>query len=105
MASGRSGTGAWRYRHNRAAMLAASDVCWLCGHGGARTADHIITAKDWPPGVPGFDDVTNLAPAHGTSGSGRDRIHNRCPEPNCQKLCNQSRGARWTPGSLRSVDW
>src|SRR5262249_7169485 len=30
------------YRRNRAAVLASSDVCHLCGLGGADTADHLV---------------------------------------------------------------
>jgi hypothetical protein len=95
--SGRSGTGSARYRRNRAILLAADTRCWLCGHGGAATADHVVGDPDWPRlpdgrRVPGFDDLTNLAPAHGTMGAGRDRVHNPCPV--CRQLCNQVRGAR-----------
>lgn len=90
------------YRRNRRLILAASDLCHLCGHGGARTGDHIIPPKQWPPGVPGVDSVANIAPAHGTMGSGRHRIHNRCTT--CGKLCNQSR--RDTPiVPIRSRTW
>jgi hypothetical protein len=94
--SGRSGTGAYTYRRNRGILLAGSDLCALCGHYGARTADHKITAKDWPKNpltgrpLPGFDDLTNLQPAHGTMG-GR-QPDNPCPV--CGLLCNQRRGAR-----------
>lgn len=78
-------------------MLSQNDVCGICGHGGSLTGDHIITAKHWPRGadgkpLPGLDDLSNLRPAHGTMGSGRDRLHNHCPT--CGRLCNQSRGAR-----------
>jgi 5-methylcytosine-specific restriction endonuclease McrA len=95
--SGRAGTGGWVYRKNRAALLAENTICWLCGHPGARTADHVITHKDWPRTpdgrlAPGFDDLSNLRPAHGAMGAGRTVIHNRCQV--CGELCNQSRGAR-----------
>jgi hypothetical protein len=93
--SGRGGTGNASYRRNRALLLAANETCALCGHGGARTADHIIPDRAWPRGpdgkrLPGFDDLGNLQPAHGTSGAGRAVLHNRCPT--CGKLCNQSKG-------------
>lgn len=93
--SGRSGTGGSVYRRNRAILLAANDVCALCRHPGARTADHIIPAKAWPTGddgkrLPGFDELGNLQPAHGTMGAGRHLVQNRCPT--CGKLCNQSKG-------------
>lgn len=105
--SGRSGTGNRRYRTNVQILLSASDVCGICGHGGARTGDHIVSAKHWPRDgngkpLPGLDDLTNLQPAHGTMGAGRDRIHNPCPV--CGRLCNQSRGARLNR-QPRSRDW
>jgi 5-methylcytosine-specific restriction endonuclease McrA len=89
MSSGRSGTGAWAYRKARAAVLADSDLCWLCGHGGAHTVDHVITARDWPPGTPGLDHPNNLRPAHGTMGN---QAINPCPT--CGRLCNQARNAK-----------
>ncbi len=93
--SGRAGTGAARYRRNRAILLSASDLCALCLHPGARTADHKIPDRLWPRDArgkrrPGFDELGNLQPAHGTMGGGRSRVHNRCPT--CGKLCNQSKG-------------
>jgi hypothetical protein len=93
--SGRSGTGNARYRRNRAIVLAASDVCGICGHSGAATADHITPDKWWPRDaygvrLPGFDDVTNLQPSHGTMG--RTGRVNRCPV--CGKLCNQVKSTR-----------
>lgn len=46
-------------RHRR--ILAASRVCWLCGHDGADAVDHKIP-WDLRPDL--ADDPTNLAPAH-----------------------------------------
>ena len=102
--SGRSGTGNWRYRKNRAILLAHTDLCALCGHNGAATADHIISSKDWPRDayghkLPGFDDLTNLQPAHGTIGN---IGLNPCPQ-GCG-LCNQIRGAKQLH-SPRSRQW
>jgi hypothetical protein len=88
-----------RYRRAVAECLAASDLCHLCGHPGARTADHLISVRDWPPGVPGVNDPANLIPAHGMKG----RIRNACPV--CGLLCNQVRGARPLTTSPRSRDW
>jgi hypothetical protein len=88
--SGRSGTGNSRYRRNRLLILEASDVCGICQHGGAATVDHLISAKHWPVGQPGFNDLANLQPAHGTLGATSDV--NRCPT--CHRLCNQSKGSR-----------
>ncbi len=107
--SGRGGTGARPYRRNRAIVLARSDVCGICGHSGARTADHIIPDTLWPRGpdgrrLPGFDAVDNLQPAHGSMGSGRTRVHNRCST--CGRLCNQSKGdGRRTPIRIRTREW
>jgi hypothetical protein len=89
-----------RYRTTAAAMLAESDLCWLCGHNGARTADHIIPVKDWLDRFGNYDGVnhrSNLAPAHGTRG----RQLNPCPT--CGRLCNQAR--RSHPTQPRSRDW
>jgi hypothetical protein len=93
--SGRGGTGNAVYRRNRALLLLSNDVCALCGHSGAATADHIIPDFLWPRDeagkrLPGFDDLGNLQPAHGTMGAGRNVTQNRCPV--CHKLCNQVKG-------------
>lgn len=50
-----------RWKQVRARVLAASDICWLCGRGGADTVDHVI------PLSKGGDplDPSNLRPAHG----------------------------------------
>jgi 5-methylcytosine-specific restriction endonuclease McrA len=106
--SGRSGTGNRRYRRNVQIMLTESDVCGICGHGGAKTGDHIIPAKLWPRDangkpLPGLNDMANLRPAHGTMGAGRQVIHNRCPT--CGRLCNQSRGAGPRPPRPSTRDW
>lgn len=89
------------YRRAVAACIAASDRCHLCGHHGARTADHIVSVKEWfarHGTYKGVNDPTNLTPAHGTLG----RVLNRCPV--CAQLCNQSRGAR-ALHPPRSRDW
>jgi hypothetical protein len=98
--SGRSGT--WEFQQNRQLILAASDVCGLCGHHGARTVDHIIPKPQWPrladgrTLAPGFDGLRNLQPAHGSMGSDRTRKvqHNWCfaCDPVNGRLCNQSKG-------------
>lgn len=96
-ASGRRGTGSRPYRRNRDRVLARSDLCGLCGHSGATTADHIIVAKLWPRDatgnmLPGFDAEANLQPAHGTMG-----VIAVNPCPTCGKLCNQVKGDRVGP--------
>lgn len=105
--SGRGGTGNAAYRRNRAILLATNDICGICGHSGARTANHIVPAKRWPRDengrpLPGMDDLSNLEPAHGTLGAGPLVRHNRCPV--CGKLCNQSLGAGRAPRP-QSRDW
>ena len=103
--SGRKGTGNKRYRRNRALVLAESDVCGICGHGGSRTTDHVIPPKLWralfPDDPDGCDGIGNLRPAHGTMAPGQPV--NRCPT--CGRLCNQSRGSRITPNRPQSRPW
>lgn len=97
------------YRRNRAVLLATSDRCGICGHSGAMTADHVIPPHLWPRDetgkmLPGFDDLSNLRPAHGTMGSGRARVHNPCIQ--CGgRLCNQSRGKGPGPRRPQSRVW
>lgn len=98
-----------RYRHNLAQVLAASDLCGICGHAGAATGDHIVPIAHWPRDVTGkltdgHDAIDNLQPAHGTRGAGIGRIHNPCPT--CGALCNQSKNKRLTEApSPRSRMW
>lgn len=107
--SPRPSTGGAVYRRNRALLLSRSDRCGICGHPGARTADHIVPPAFWPRDengkmMPGFDDLGNLRPSHGTSGSGRARVHNPCME--CGgRYCNQSRGNGTGPLRPRSRVW
>ena len=109
-ASGRGGMGNRRYRRNRDIMLALSDICGICGHTGAKTADHIISDTDWPRDsdgkrLPGFDDIENLQPAHGTMGN--TGAVNRCHV--CGLLCNQRKGehshVQYRTEPNRSRDW
>ncbi len=68
------------WRRLRASVLAASDLCHLCGHPGAREVD-LLT----PLSLGGDPlDPANLRPAHGSSS----------PCPWCLRACNQSRGNR-----------
>lgn len=107
--SGRGGTGNAVYRKNRAILLSSDDVCGICGHRGAQTADHVVPAKLWPRDasgklLPGLDALANLRPAHGTMGAGRGVAQNPCPV--CGRLCNQSRGeGRGRPQRETSRDW
>ena len=77
-------------RTNIRAMLATSDLCWICHHPGARTGDHIIAGPQWLAlhgTMHGYDDPTNLAPAHGTGGNHQTGWDNPCPT--CGQRCNQ----------------
>lgn len=97
------------YRRNRALLLATTDLCGLCGHPGARTADHIIPPSQWPTDaygrhLPGLDALTNLQPAHGTMGNRvTGQQPNRCPI--CRRLCNQAKNNRTVTGLPRSRKW
>lgn len=55
----RPNTRAIRSRNRR--ILAASDVCHLCGHRGADAVDHLVPVALAPERE---NDLTNLAPAH-----------------------------------------
>jgi len=86
-----------RFRATAAQIIARDQgVCGICGHGGARTADHIIPHRDWPKDhngqpLPGLDHPENLRAAHGTRGPAE---HNPCYECDPRgRYCNQSRGA------------
>jgi 5-methylcytosine-specific restriction endonuclease McrA len=65
-----------RWRQLRAAILTASDVCWICGRRGADTVDHRIPVALRPDleYVP-----TNLAPAHGKKRDGCPGNYGRTP--------------------------
>jgi 5-methylcytosine-specific restriction endonuclease McrA len=89
-----------RYRVARAAVLAASDTCWWCGHPGADQADHVV-----PRSVDPTQDVANpagLAPIHGTAGCPYcPLVHGK------RRRCNQERGdgTRYQRNAQRSRDW
>ena len=82
---------AYGYRKRRAAFLAESDVCHLCGHPGADVVDHITpVAAGADPG-----DQDNWAPAHGVR---------RCPT--CGRNCNGEKGSSTAAPRLpTSRDW
>jgi hypothetical protein len=66
----------------RAEVLAASRICWLCGHDGSDSADHVI-ARAVCIAMGRFDLLNakaNLRPAH----------HRPCPT--CGLRCNRKRG-------------
>jgi 5-methylcytosine-specific restriction endonuclease McrA len=71
----------------RAALLAASDVCYLCGHPGSGAVDHVISRKLRPDLAL---DPANLRPVHGSLW--------------CQRACNEAKGDR--PGlPTRQQPW
>lgn len=72
--AGRSGR---PWRRTRKQILAASDICHICGHDGATEVDHLL-ARSMGGDSRGKH---NLAPAHGSSR----------PCPTCGKCCNQVR--------------
>lgn len=70
------------WRRIRAQILAASSVCWLCGHDGADSVDHLVPrALLLASGQHQLlEDPANLRPAH----------HQPCPT--CGVRCNRKRG-------------
>lgn len=83
-----------RQRRNRA-ILAASDVCHICGHPGSDSIDHVIAlarARDAEHAKQLDEDLSNLKPAH----------HDvECPT--CGERCNRSKGDKaWAPIIRRS---
>ncbi len=78
MAASRGPNGA-RYRTARAAVLAHSTTCYLCGHDGADQVDH-IQPRSLNPHIDDAD-TGNLMPAHGVNGC-----------PTCAERCNQVKG-------------
>jgi len=66
------------WRRLRAAVLAQSDRCHICGHPGSQSVDHLVARVDAPHRTL---DPSNVAPAHGVEGC-----------PTCGRRCNQSRG-------------
>lgn len=66
-----------RQRRNRR-ILAASDVCHICGHAGADEVDHVVALARG-----GSEDASNLRPAHGQVAC-----------PTCGVKCNRVKGAK-----------
>jgi 5-methylcytosine-specific restriction endonuclease McrA len=93
VATDRSELTSYEYRKLRAQVLAASDVCIVCGHGAADAVDHII-----PRSKGGArKDPDNLAPVHGNAG---------CPV--CLRKCNNEKGDKPLAAVVQlhtSVDW
>ncbi len=79
------------YRTARQQMFALyGHRCHICGHGGAKQADH-LTPISVDPGQP--IDPHTMRPAHG-AGDPKRGLDNPCPR--CGRRCNQERGARRT---------
>ena len=72
----RRGRGGRPWRRVRAQVLAASRICWICGHDGSDSVDHLTPLADDGAAL----DPANLAPAH------------HAPCPTCGRRCNASRG-------------
>jgi 5-methylcytosine-specific restriction endonuclease McrA len=91
--AGREELTSYEFRQMRARLLAASDVCIMCGHAGADAADHIV-----PVARGGARrDPDNLAPIHGVNGC-----------PTCGRKCNNDKGDKLLSEVKRlvtSVDW
>lgn len=64
------------YRRWRTAVLARSTICWICGHDGADSADHLVPLARGGALL----DPDNGAPAH------------HAPCPTCSRRCNTARG-------------
>lgn len=81
------------FRRMRDNTIAASDICIVCGHRGADSADHIIPI-DIAPHL--AEDPDNLGPCH----------HEPCPT--CSRRCNRDKGTR-TLGEVTALvtsrDW
>jgi 5-methylcytosine-specific restriction endonuclease McrA len=86
---GQPGLSGRPWKRARARVLADSDVCWWCGHGGADAVDHVVPRSLGGPVL----DPANLRPIHGVTG---------CPA--CKVKCNSVRGNRLQPrvGHARS---
>jgi len=66
------------WRKIRLQVLSASTVCWICGHDGADTVDHLIPLSLRPDLA---HELSNLAPAH--------------------RSCNSRKGARLAEDVVR----
>lgn len=95
-------------------VLRDGEVCGICGHGGAITADHIVSFRDWPKDhngdpLPGLDHPDNLQAAHGSRGVGDPNPCHQCDPARWPRgrNCNQSKGAGSKPHTpeIHSQDW
>jgi len=81
-----------RYRTALREVQATGPTCWLCGHPGSDSLDHVIPASVAPELAA---DPSNWRPSHGVQGW-----------PTCGRLCNQECGTRMaSPQTRRSRAW
>ena len=93
MATDRAELTSYEFRQLRARILAASDVCIVCGHNAADAVDHIQPVSKGGARM----DPDNLAPIHGNAG---------CPV--CLRKCNNEKGDKPLADVVQlvtSVDW
>lgn len=79
-------TGSARQKRNRRIFALKGDVCYICGHPGSDSIDHVqplAPAKDDPVELARRDtDEDNLEPAHFK------------PCPTCGRECNRNKGTK-----------
>jgi 5-methylcytosine-specific restriction endonuclease McrA len=76
-------------------LLAANDVCHICGHPGSNAIDHVVPLNPRAGQPTGTEDPANLRPAH----------HN-IPCPTCGRKCNNEKTNRtYAPIVRTSRDW
>ena len=86
----------WKRQQRNRRILAASNICHICGHAGADAVDHVRAlgrAKDAAEAAKLDTDPANLKPAH-----------HDVPCPTCGERCNRSKGMKdWAPIIRRSA--
>jgi 5-methylcytosine-specific restriction endonuclease McrA len=75
-----------RFRRARRAFLAANRTCWICGHVGADTIDHVVPRSVRRTSL----DYANWRPAHGVRGCDHCVPH----ADGRPRRCNQERGIK-----------
>lgn len=88
-------SGGARQKRNAKVFALKGTVCWICGHDGADSIDHVLPlapVKDDPAELARRDtDLDNLRPAHFK------------PCSTCGKECNRAKGTKaWAPIIRRS---
>lgn len=73
-------------------ILAASDVCHICGHPGSDAVDHVVPLNPRAGGQVGTEDPSNLRPAH-----------HDVDCATCGRRCNREKSNKdWAPIIRRS---